>query len=91
MRLETTITEHKIKIFFYPFVKREWLWADIKSARVFNYGFIGGWGIRIWTGYGTVYNVSGSQGLHIKTADKEYVIGTQKENELRERISQLLK
>lgn len=91
MRLETTISDHSIKIYFFPFVKKEWLWKDLKMARVIDYGFIGGWGIRIWTGYGTVYNVRGSKGLHIKTTDKEYVIGTQKEKELRDCISHLLK
>jgi hypothetical protein len=91
MRLETTITEDKIAIYFFPFLKREWRWNDLKMAEVIDYGFIGGWGIRIWTGYGTVYNVRGSKGLHFKTAEKEYVIGTQKEQELRECISHLLK
>ena len=91
MRLETTITEERISIKFYPFLKREWQWKDLKMAQIKDYGFIGGWGIRIWMGYGTVYNVSGSKGLHFKTADKEYIIGTQKEHELQERISHLLK
>jgi hypothetical protein len=40
---------------------------------------------------GTVYNVRGSKGLHIKNDQKEYVIGTQKEEELRSSIAHLLK
>jgi len=91
MKLKTTITEEKIHIHYYPFVKKEWLWADLKAAKVMDYGFVGGWGIRIWTGMGTVYNVRGSKGLHFKTADKEYVIGTQKEEELRYSTAHLLK
>ena len=91
MKLRTTITEEKIQIHYYPFVKREWLWSDLKTAKVLDYGFVGGWGIRIWTGMGTVYNVRGSKGLHFKTADKEYVIGTQKEEEMRSSIAHLLK
>jgi len=91
MKLKTTITEEKIHIHYYPFVKREWLWSDLKMAKVMDYGFVGGWGIRIWTGMGTVYNVRGSKGLHFKTADKEYVIGTQKEEEMRSSIAHLLK
>ncbi|BAO55552.1 hypothetical protein [Nonlabens marinus] len=91
MKLKTSITEEKIHIHYYPFVKREWFWSDLKTAEVLDYGFVGGWGIRIWTGMGTVYNVRGSKGLHFKTGDKEYVIGTQKEEELRSSIAHLLK
>lgn len=91
LRLETTITETSIKIQYFPFIKKEWLWSEISKAQVIDYGFVGGWGIRLWTAYGTVYNVKGSNGLHIKTAQKEYVIGTQKEQELKKRIAHLLK
>lgn len=91
LRMDTTITEERIAVHFYPFVKREFLWKDLKHAKVIDYGFVGGWGIRIWTGYGTVYNVRGSKGLHIKTLNKEYIIRTQKENKLRESIAHLLK
>ncbi|SCX88005.1 hypothetical protein SAMN05192588_0068 [Nonlabens sp. Hel1_33_55] len=90
-KLTTTITEENIKIHFFPFIKREWKWTELQIAEVIDYGFVGGWGIRIWTGYGTVYNVRGSKGLHIKTDSKEYVIGTQKEQELRDCIAHLLK
>jgi hypothetical protein len=91
LRLETTITNEKLMIQFYPFLKKEWNWNEIKTAQVIDYGLVGGWGIRIWTGYGTVYNVSGSKGLHFKTDSKEYVIGTQKEEKLRSSIAHLLK
>lgn len=91
LKLKTTITEEKIRIHYFPFIKKEWKWSELKSAKVFDYGFVGGWGIRIWTGYGTIYNVRGSKGLHIKTNDKEYVIGTQKEEEMRSSIAHLLK
>lgn len=51
--------------------------------KVINYGFVGGWGIRLWTKYGTVYNVSGNKGLFIKLKNgKTMVIGTQKSQEL---------
>ena len=90
-KLTTTITEEVIKIHFFPFLKREWKWTELQMVEVIDYGFVGGWGIRIWTGYGTVYNVRGSKGLHIKTDSKEYVIGTQKEQELRDSIAHLLK
>ncbi len=91
MKLTTTITEEKINIHFYPFLKRQWKWNELKTAKVLDYGFVGGWGIRLWTGMGTVYNVRGSKGLHLKTDKKEYVIGTQKEEELRSSIAHLVK
>lgn len=91
IKMVTTITEDKITVSFFPFTKREFYWTGLQFAQVIDYGFIGGWGIRIWTSYGTVYNLRGSKGLHIKTADKQYVIGTQKEEKLRSKIAHLLK
>ncbi|WP_292890675.1 hypothetical protein [Nonlabens sp.] len=90
-KMTTTITNEKIKVFFFPFLKREFFWDDIQQAQIIDYGFVGGWGIRIWTSYGTVYNVRGSKGLHFKIADMHYIIGTQKEQELRSKIAHLLK
>ncbi|OUS21511.1 hypothetical protein A9Q93_00770 [Nonlabens dokdonensis] len=91
LRLNTRITEEKIEIRFFPFVRKDFYWKDMTSAQLIDYGFVGGWGIRIWTSYGTVYNVKGSQGLHLKIAGKQYVIGTQKQEELRSSIAHLLK
>ena len=91
LRLNTRITEEKIEIRFFPFVRKDFYWKDMTSAQLIDYGFVGGWGIRIWTSYGTVYNVKGSQGLHLTIAGKQYVIGTQKQEELRSSIAHLLK
>ncbi|TKD56544.1 hypothetical protein [Flavobacterium sp. ASW18X] len=78
MRLRTKVTDKKIIIHFYPFLKREFLKNGITTAKVLKYGFVGGWGIRYWTKYGTVYNVKGNKGLYFKmnNGDK-YLIGTQ--------------
>jgi hypothetical protein len=52
--------------------------------KVLNYGFVGGWGVRLWTKYGTVYNVKGNIGLAIELKNgTKFLIGTQKEIELR--------
>lgn len=91
LRLNTRITEEKIEIRYFPFVKKDFYWKDMTSAQLIDYGFVGGWGIRIWTSYGTVYNVKGSQGLHLTIAGKQYVIGTQKQEELRSSVAHLLK
>lgn len=83
MKLKTEIDQKEIRMTFIPFTKRNVQWNDIKSAKVVNYGFVGGWGIRLWTKYGTVYNTKGNKGLAIKLQNgKKFLIGTQKETEL---------
>ena len=58
-------------------------WNEIKSTKVVNCGLVGGWGIRLWTKYGTVYNTKGNKGLAIELKNgKKFLIGTQKETEL---------
>ena len=85
MKLKTNIDNDKIEMNFFPFVKKTTKWTDIKKAEVVNYGFVGGWGIRLWTKYGTVYNIKGNKGLAIELMNgKKYLIGTQKETEINE-------
>lgn len=84
MLLITEIDRYYIKMSFFPFVKKQIKWSEIKTANVLNYGFVGGWGIRILTKYGTVYNIKGNIGLAIELLNgKKMVIGTQKETELK--------
>ncbi|EAS20157.1 hypothetical protein BBFL7_02557 [Flavobacteria bacterium BBFL7] len=90
LQLKTEITEKEITIEYFPFFKKVFKWSEISKAQVIDYGFVGGWGIRLWTSYGTVYNVSGSKGLHIKITGKQYVVGTRKEKELQSSIAHLL-
>lgn len=90
MRLNTKIDQEEISIKFVPFVTRKFKWSEIDEAKVLNYGFIGGWGVRLWTSYGTAYNVRGKMGLAIKLKNgKRYLIGTQKEEQLEAFIQQL--
>lgn len=82
MRLKTEIDQDEIRINFFPFVKKRINWKEIKSVEIVNYGFVG-WGIRLWTKYGTVYNTNGNKGLAIELLNgKKFLIGTQKKNEL---------
>ncbi|WP_282032750.1 hypothetical protein [Aequorivita sinensis] len=77
---------------FFPFVKKKVNWKDVKSAEVVNYGFVGGWGIRLGTKYGTVYNIKGNRGLAIELLNgKKFLTGTQKETELREILAKIKK
>lgn len=89
IQLKTEITINSIKVHFFPFFKTQFHWSDVKSSEVVNYGFVG-YGIRIATKYGTVYNTSGNKGLAIELKNgKKYCIGTQKESELKTVVDQL--
>lgn len=90
IRLKTEIDPYEIRMTFFPFVKKRVSWKVIKSAEIINYGFVGGWGIRLWTKYGTVYNTKGNKGLVIELIDgKKFLIGTQKETELKKVVTQI--
>lgn len=79
IHLKIKIDRDGIKFQFVPLSKKEFLWNDVASAEVIDYGFVGGWGIRMATKYGTVYNVRGDKGLYlILKSGKKIVIGTQK-------------
>lgn len=87
-QLTTTITTQSIQVIFFPFVSKMIDKNEIDSIQVINYGFVGGWGIRLWTKYGTVYNVKGNIGLHVQLKNgKQFLIGTQNEGELKEFIA----
>lgn len=91
MRLKTEIDTDEIQMNFVPFVKKRVNWREVKNAEVVNYGFVGGWGIRFWTNYGTVYNIKGNKGLAIELLNgKKFLIGTQKETELNETVKRAL-
>ena len=82
IKLKTEIDKNEIRIIFFPFVKKQVNWKEIKSAEIVNYGFVG-YGIRLWTKYGTVYNTKGNKGLAIELLDgTKFLIGTQLENQL---------
>ena len=83
MQLKTEIDQNEIRMRFFPLVKKRVSWEEIKNAEIVNYGFVGGWGIRLSTKYGTVYNMKGDKGLAIELLNgKNFLIGTQKPKEL---------
>ncbi len=91
MKLKTSIDKNGINMHFFPFIKKSVDWQQIKNVKVVNYGFVGGWGIRLWTKYGTVYNVKGDKGLEIVLkSGKKFLIGTQKETELSTIIEKMM-
>lgn len=78
IRLTTTITAKEIQINFSPFVNKSIKWEAIEKVEVLDYGFVGGWGIRLFTSYGTVYNIRGRKGLAITLKNgKKILVGTQ--------------
>ncbi len=90
MKLKTRVDDTEIQMSFFPFLSKKTEWTDIKKAEVINYGFVGGWGIRLWTQYGTVYNIKGNKGLAIELLNgKKFLIGTQKETELDEIVKRV--
>lgn len=83
IQLKTEITRETISFRFVPFMKRTYPFNEIESYEVIHYGFVGGWGIRFGTKYGTVYNIKGTKGLFVKLKNgKTFIIGTQKPQEL---------
>ena len=89
IKLTTQINNDEIKIKFFPFLTKSIKWDTIKNAEIINYGFVG-WGIKIGTKYGTVYNTKGKVGLAIELNNgKKYLIGTQKETELKKLINEI--
>ena len=91
LELRTQIDSESIRVRFWPFGSKTIPWNDIESAEVLNYGFVGGWGLRIGTKYGTVYNTSGKMGLALKLKNgRKLCIGTQRPSELSEVTIQIL-
>lgn len=88
MKLNTTINSDGIQMSFFPFKTKKVNWAEIKNVEVINYGFVGGWGIRLWTKYGTVYNIKGNKGVFIELKNgTKFLIGTQKGEEMKMAIN----
>ena len=65
MTLITNINEDGIKMQFVPFVKKEIKWDEQKSVKIVSYGFVG-YGIRLGSKYGTIYNINGNTGFEIE-------------------------
>ena len=88
--LRTQLTEEGVAVQFYPYTSRSVRWNEVDRCEIIPYDFVGGWGIRLFTKYGTVYNVCGGKGLFIQLKNKtKFLIGTQRPEELKEVIEQL--
>lgn len=82
LTLHTEINEQGITMRYVPFIKKQIPWSTVFSAEIVKYGFVG-YGIRLGTSHGTVYNTNGDKGLAIKLKNgKRFLIGTQRAKEL---------
>ncbi len=91
LKLKTTISKEKIRIRFFPFVTKTIPWDKVEQAEIVKYRFVG-YGIRIFTSYGTVYNINGNKGMAITlNNNKKLLIGTQKPHELEDVVHSILK
>ncbi len=90
LKLQTKIDQEGIKMSFFPLTKKEITWNQIETTEIINYGFVGGWGIRYFTKYGTVYNTKGNMGLFIKLKNGDkMLIGTQRPEKLKSFLDKL--
>ena len=89
-QLKTKIDHQGIHVHFFPYTKRTVAWGEVDQCQVIPYGFVGGWGVRLWTQYGTVYNVTSGKGLYVQLKNKEkFLVGTQQAEELEKFITTL--
>ncbi len=91
LKLITIIDKNEIRIIYKPFVKKVIRWSDVQTAKIINYRFVGSWGVGTRTKHGPIYNTNGKTGLSITTkSGNRFVVGTQKENELKKIIDNIL-
>ncbi len=86
MRLKTDFTAQGIHVHYLPFFKKEFAWQDIEQVEIVHYSFgdVLGWGIRVSSRLGTVYNVRGYEGIAVTLKNgKKYLIGTQQAETLK--------
>ena len=81
--LKTEIDEQGIRMIFFPFVHKSIPWEKVENAEIVTYSIFIGWGIRLFTPYGTAYNIKGNKGLALTLKEgTKLMIGTQKAVEL---------
>jgi|GEM_PF-2753795 len=94
MKTKTSIDSSGVKINFFPFTKKKFSWEEIREARMINYNYqeLRGSGVRFWTHYGVIEKLRGNRGLLIALKnEKNYLISTQKPEELEKTVQHYLK
>lgn len=90
VKLILTVDEQGIHVHYFPILRREASWDQIRKCEMIKFGFIGGYGIRLTSRYGTVYNARGRMGLQIYLKNgKKFCVGTQRAEDLKSVIEKL--
>ena len=82
LELRIEVDEHGIRARLRGISTERFRWEAIESTELITYRFVG-YGMRLLTRYGTVYNISGNRGLAIRLKDGgRFLIGTRRPEEL---------
>lgn len=82
LELRTEVDEKGIRVRLRGLSTEQFPWENISHTELITYRFVG-YGLRLLTRYGTVYNMRGQKGLaiYLKSGGR-YLIGTQKPDAL---------
>jgi hypothetical protein len=82
LELRTEIDSEGIRVRLRGIMTERMPWSRIEKTEIITYGFVG-YGLRLGTRYGTVYNVSGNRGLAIQLIDGgRFLIGSNQPEKL---------
>lgn len=91
LELQTRITYDDILFRVYPLYRKRIFWDEIKTADVIQYDFVG-YGLILYTKYGSVFNITGKWGLAIELhSGAKYLIGTQQPELLKTVVNMKMK
>ena len=89
--LTTRIEADSLSYRFFPFTRwRTFRFEEIESMELREYNGLweyGGWGIK-WNGDSWSYTTGGKWGILVKTADKKFLLGTQKPEQVKQVIAE---
>ena len=89
--LTTRIVANSLSYRFFPFTRwRTFRFEEIESMELREYNGLweyGGWGIK-WNGDTWSYTTGGKWGILVKTADKKFLLGTQKPEQVKQVIAE---
>lgn len=91
IKLVTFIDEKYIILKYSPLIQKTISWNEVEKVEIVDYGFVGGWGVRWGSSYGTIYSTKGRIGLALTLKDgTKLVIGTQKKDEMEKALKNKL-
>ncbi len=92
IRLRTTVTRDYIHIHYPPLANKKIPWNQVSRVEIVQYSPWIGYGMRLMTAYGTVYNTKGNKGLLLFLKEgKKLMIGTQRPRQIEEVVRKAMK